>query len=372
MRIIFAAGGTGGHINPALAVADELKKRDAQTEILFIGTADKMEAQLVPKAGYAFKTIEIDGIRRSFSPKSIAKNIKSAVKIITSTARSKKILGEFKPDIVIGFGGYVTGPVLRAASKMAIKTAIHESNAFPGVANKILAKSADIVFLRSEKAEEFMQCKNKPVIVGMPVRSQVLSANRDFSRVELSLDSKPMILSTGGSLGAKVFNEAIAKLIIDLHASHECVFIHSYGKNGGFILDKLKENGVDTENNKDIILKEYIYDMPRCLAAADIVINRSGSSTLAEIEAVGAAAILIPSPNVTENHQYHNAMDLVNNKAAIIIEEKDLADGRLTKTVKDLIINKGMREALGANAKKMYIAHAEAKIADFLIKTIEK
>ncbi|MDR1629576.1 MAG: undecaprenyldiphospho-muramoylpentapeptide beta-N-acetylglucosaminyltransferase [Oscillospiraceae bacterium] len=368
MRIVFAAGGTGGHINPALAVAGELRRRDPATKILFVGTREKMESKLVPAAGFDFLNIEITGFHRKLSAQNIKLNLMTLAKILKASSQARTILHDFNPDVVVGFGGYVSGPVVRTAAKMGIKTAIHEQNAYPGIANKALAKIADRTMLTTEKAAEHLSCKHEPIVTGLPIRGEILTADRAFSRAELRLDERPMILSTGGSLGARVFNQAIVDLITAMHSSGECTFIHAHGQAGAWVPEKLRENGVDLEKEKHVVVKEYIYDMPRCLAAADIIINRAGASTLTEIEAQGIASILIPSPNVTENHQYHNAMDLVRHDAAIMIEEKDLTPEFLAATVKDLLADKEKRERIGANAKKMLVPDAQKKIADELIK----
>lgn len=370
MRIIFAAGGTGGHINPALAAAGEIRNNYPDAEILFIGTKDKMEANLVPKAGFDFRTISISGFQRKLTVKNIGRNIATIWRLMGSGSAVRKIIKEFKPDVVVGFGGYVSGPVVRTAAKMGIKTAIHEQNAFPGITNKALAKEADAVMLTVPEAEKYLECKNKPIVTGLPVRGEILEADRDFARVELGIDDKPLIFSFGGSLGAKTINEAMVKLISGLHGSGKCNFIHAYGQYGKWVPEALKDNGVDPEKEKNIDVREYIYDMDKCLAAADLIICRSGAGTLAEIEAVGRASILIPSPNVAENHQYHNAMALVNANAARVIEEKDLTDEKLLETVNKLLDNPSMLEAMGKNAKKLAVPDSQKKICDIIISLI--
>ncbi len=356
MRVIIAAGGTGGHINPALAVASKIKECNSQADILFIGTKEKMEAKLVPAAGFPFKSISISGFKRGFSPKDIKENIHTIIKMFVSSFEAKRIITKFEPDIVIGFGGYVSGPVVRAAAKAGIKTAIHEQNAYPGVANKALAKMVDKVMLTVEDAKERMSCKNAPVVTGLPIRPEMLTVDRDFSRAELSVGSdKKIILSMGGSLGAEAVNKAIVELITKKHKDPSLIFIHSTGQYGLWVPDKLKEKGVDIENAGNINIREYIDDMARVLSAADLVICRAGASTLTEIQALGKASILIPSPNVTENHQYHNAMSLVKNGAAVLIEEKDLTGERLINEVDNLLKNEDKLKEIGDNAKKMAI-----------------
>lgn len=369
MKIVFAAGGTGGHINPALSAAGEVKRRYPDAEILFIGTADHMEARLVPAAGFAFKTIEIAGFQRKPTPKNIIKNIKTVGLLFKSTGEVKKILKHFAPDVVVGFGGYVSGPVLRTAAKMGIKTAIHEQNAYPGVTNKALAKTADAIMLTVEAARaHFPACKVEPIVTGLPVRHEILEADRDFARATLSVpDNAMLILSMGGSLGAKAINEAMTELIAARYTDKDLFFLHATGKYGKWVPDKLREQGVDVDKCDNVVIREYIDDMDICLAAADLVIGRAGASSLSEIEATGKATILIPSPNVAENHQYHNAMALVNNGAAQILEEKDLTAERLISMVDALKNDRKALWALGNNAKKMAVTDSAKVICDIIV-----
>ena len=365
-RILFATGGTGGHINPALAVAGHIRKTTPDAQILFVGTAEKMEAKLVPAAGFDFKTIDITGFQRSLSWTNIKRNLGTLSKLLRASSQARKILREFKPDVVIGFGGYVSGPVLREAVKLGIPTAIHEQNAYPGMTNKTLAKKVDAVMLTVQAAEKYLQPKNPCVLTGLPVRGEIVEADRDFARAELELDARPMILSMGGSLGARAINEAVVELIANKAKDGDCYFHHAYGQYGKWVPDALREKGVDIEAMPNLTVREYINDMDRCLAAADLVICRAGASSLSEFEAVGRASILIPSPNVAENHQFHNAMALVNNDAAVIIEEKDLTGDRLTEEVNKLLQDPARLRTLGENAKKMAIPDTVERIAGIL------
>lgn len=364
-RILIAAGGTGGHINPALGTAGYIKEHAENAQVVFVGTADKMEATLVPQAGYELRTIEISGFWRSFSPEAVKHNIGTVVKLVKSSSQVKKIINDFKPDLVVGFGGYVSGPVLRTAAKMGIPTAIHEQNAFPGVTNKALAGSVDRVMLTVPQAEQYMKPKNPCVITGLPIRGDILKADADFARAELSLGGKPLVLSMGGSLGAKPVNDAVLGMILNKYKDKDCVFLHATGKGGDWFTEKLRSSGVDLEANPHIRVVEYI-DIPKCLPAADLVICRSGASTLSELQALGKPSILIPSPYVTENHQYHNAMALVNNGAAEILEEKDLTPDSLTARVNALLADKEKLFEIGANAAKMAVLDATKRIYDTL------
>ena len=215
-------------------------------------------------------------------------------------------------------------------------------------------------------AEKYLKCKNPCEVTGLPVRGEITSADRDFARAELHLGDKPMVLSMGGSLGARAINEAVVGCITRKKDDHDCYFHHAYGQYGKWVPDKLRENGVDIDARSDIVVREYIDDMDRCLAAADLVICRAGASSLSEFEAVGRASILIPSPNVAENHQFHNAMALVNNGAAVIIEEKDLTGERLAAEVDRLLSSPELLRSLGENAKKMAIPDTVERIASIL------
>lgn len=373
MKILFATGGTAGHINPALAVASYIKETNNDAEILFIGTADHMEARLVPNAGFDFKTIKISGFRRSFSPKAILHNIKTAIRIITSKSESKKIIKEFKPDVVVGFGGYVSGPVLQTASAMKIPTCIHEQNAFPGITNKALAKEVDRVMLTVEDAANHLDAKNPVTVTGLPVRGELLKANKDIARAQLGIpDDKFLILSFGGSLGAEPINKAMYDILLESAQSGKYYHIHSVGTNGTAYLEKFAENGFVDGKKGTVEVRQYIDNMDVCMAAADLVIGRAGASSLSEIEAMGKASILIPSPYVAENHQYHNAMALVNRGAGSILEEKDLSGQSLSKLIDTLLSNKTKLIQIEENAKNMSISDSRERIAEIIISLTHK
>ncbi len=359
MKILFAGGGTAGHINPALAIADYIKERHPNAEISYIGTAEKLEAKLVPQKGYDFHTIKVAGFSRSLSIKGIAHNVDAVKKAVTSSIDSKKILKEITPDVVIGTGGYVSGPVLRAAEQLRIKTAIHEQNAFPGVTTKMLAPKADAVMLAMPEAEKYLKLNKKPIITGNPIRSELLRISREDARAKLGLDNRPLILSFGGSLGARKVNEAVTDLIKWHNGSDKFYHIHATGKVG---YDVMLENLKDITLSDNIKIREYIDDMDVCMAAADLVICRAGAITLGELQACGKPSILIPSPYVAENHQYHNAMTLKKDGAAEIIEEKDLTGEKLIETVEYLIENRPRLEAMSNAATKNAIIDANERI----------
>ena len=339
MRVLIAAGGTAGHINPALAIAGALKKADPTAEIHFAGRKEGMEYRLVTQAGYPFHHIEITGFQRKLSLHNIKRNLITLWNLALSGPTARKMMREAQPDLVIGCGGYVSGPVVRCAAKMGIKTALHEQNAFPGVTNKLLAPDVDIVFAAVPAAVEKLGAPEKTRVVGNPVRPEVFAqaGNRDAIRAELGAGDRTVILSFGGSLGARRVNEVVADLCAWEQKNQKPVLhLHATGQYGVELFQNLeKEKGFAPGDS--LVVKEYINNMPELLAAADLVISRAGALTLAELEAVGRAAVLIPSPNVAENHQYYNAMELQKAGAAVVIEEKDLTGEALVATVADLL-----------------------------------
>ncbi len=373
MKILFATGGTAGHINPALAVASYIREKNPDAQILFIGTRDHMESRLVPAAGFDFKTIEISGFRRSFSPEAISHNIKTVMRIFKSQKQSRKIISDFQPDVVAGFGGYVSGPVLETAVKMGIPTCIHEQNAFPGITNKALAKSVDKVMLTVDDAKKHLDPKNSAEVTGLPVRGELLRSDRTLARRQLNIpDDKYLVLSFGGSLGAKPLNDAMLDILIDHANSGKYYHIHSVGTNGTEFLNVFKEKGFVDGRKGTVEVRQYIDNMDVCMAAADLVIGRAGASSLSEIEALGKASILIPSPYVAENHQFHNAMALVKRNAGCIIEEKDLTSQSLADKIDELLSDKDKLDQIRNNAKKMSITDARERIAAIILSLASK
>lgn len=369
MKVLLAGGGTAGHINPALAIAGYIRKKRPETEFLFIGNRDGMEQRLVPQAGFDIKSITISGFKRSFSPKNMVENVKTVTRTFTSSHEAKKIISEFKPDICIGTGGYVSGPVIRTAAKMGIPCIIHEQNAYPGVTNKMLAKSVSKVMLAVPDAKKYFE-KADFVVTGNPVRGDILTADKEESRAELKLDERPMILSFGGSLGARKINEAVADIVARSGKDGRYQHIHAYGKYGDWFPDLVKEKGTDISQCSNLDIRPYIDNMPTCMAAADLVICRAGAITLSEIQAMGKPAILIPSPNVAENHQYHNAMALVNAGAAEIIEESELSGETLMKTVDKMLLDPEKLKTISENSRKMAITDANERIYSIVKKTL--
>ena len=372
MKVIFAGGGTAGHINPALAIAGYLKEKQPDTEILYIGNKGGMEERLVPNAGFEFASIHVSGFKRSFSPKALKDNIQTVCRAISATSASKKIIKEFNPDICIGTGGYVSGPVLKAAHELGIPILIHEQNAFPGVANKMLSTKAEAVMLAIEDARKHMKEGCNFIVTGNPVRREILLADKAQSRKELGLDERPVVLSFGGSLGAQRVNEACAYIIARSGKDGKYQHIHAYGQYGHWFPDLVKKMGTDISQCSNLDIREYIDNMPVCLAAADVVVCRAGAITISEIQAQGKPAVFIPSPNVAENHQYHNAMALVNKNAGELIEESELTGELLAEKVDKIVSDKQKLAEYSENARKMAIIDANERIYKVITETYNK
>ena len=372
MKVLMTGGGTAGHINPALAIADTIRQHHPDAEILFVGTPQGMEARLVPAAGFDFTSMPVAGFQRKLSLTNIRRNAEAIGHLILSGRRSAKIIRDFQPDIAIGTGGYVSGPILRKAAQMGVPVLVHEANAFPGVTVKMLARYCECVMIAVEDAKKRLPDGTKTVVTGNPVRAEILEYDRETARRELGVDDRPLIVSFGGSLGARTINESMLDLLARSAKDGRYQHIHGYGKYGSFVLDELKARGVELSQCGNLDVREFIKDMPRVMAAADLVICRSGAMTLTEIQAQGKAAILIPSPNVAENHQYYNAMALVDRGAADIIVESDITPGLLTEKADALAGNAAKLREMSANARKMAILDSRERIYRIVKKVLQK
>ena len=365
MKAIFAAGGTAGHINPALAIADKLKSVFPEAEILFIGTPQGMEARLVTKAGYNFTPVEMAGFQRKLSIQNIGRNAKAMYLYFFAAKHAvRKILKEFQPDIVIGTGGYVTGTVLGQAAALGIKTVTHESNSYPGMATKMLAKKADKVLLATADAEKYLSSTERCVVTGNPLRSNIEIEERSAARKRLGLPDQFTILSFGGSLGANRITEAVAELIAWESKTGGINHIHSYGGKGKELFYSALEQSGAKEDKSCHILRDYIHTSNR---AADLIISRAAAMTITELMAIGRPAVLVPYPNAAENHQYYNALTLSNAHAAILIEDKDLTKARLVEEVSALYNDRGRLALMEENSRRSAKNDAADRILSELI-----
>ncbi len=370
MRLLFACGGTGGHINPALAVAKLMRERRKDAEILFLGVKGGMETRLIPQAGFDIKTIDATGLSRKISPSGIVKNVKAIGKLFTAERDVAKILSDFRPDVVLGTGGYACFSTLRVASRFGIPTLIHESNAYPGLVTRVLSKSVDKVLLNFASSREFLSRGAKCEVVGNPIRGDILMYDTKKAREELSLLDEPLLVSFWGSLGAREMNKHIAE-VIKLEAENNVGFrhIHATGKFGyEWMPEYISSLGVDLNVEKSITLREYIDDMPRILAAADVVMCRGGASTLSELCALCKPSIIVPSPNVVNNHQLKNARELEAVGGAIVFEEADVTPKRLYDMVCDLLSDDDKRREMSHNLQKLSVLDAAERIYAEIVK----
>ena len=375
LKVLLAGGGTAGHINPALAIASIIKDHREDAEFLYAGTPTGMESRLVPMEHIEFAPIKVSGFQRKLSIKNVGRNIRAAAYLTTAGHRAKQIINGFKPDIVIGTGGYVSGPIVFEAAKMKIPTLIHEQNAYPGVTTRILSKRVDTVMLTVPEALEYLDKDINYTVTGLPVRKGFTnSLSREEAKKQLGFDDGMCILSWGGSLGAGAVNDVAAELIRHeqengLKINH----IHSYGKMGhDTFVQSLKEMGIDPETDPKLMVKEYIHNMDVCTAAADLIICRSGASAISELEAMGRASILIPSPVVAGNHQYHNAMVLGKAGAAIVIEQKDLTDELIINEAKKLCSDPARLDDLARKAHEQCITDTPDRIYKAITDVMKK
>lgn len=362
MKVIMAGGGTGGHIYPAIAIADKILRKHPESEILFIGTERGMEKDIVPKNGYEIKFITVSGLNR----KKIWKNLKTAINLAKGYRQANKIIEEFKPDLVIGTGGYVCAPVVRAAHKKGIQTYIHEQNAYPGLTNKLLEKYVDKVFISFPESKKYFKDKDKLIVTGNPIRNSFLVCGMSNSRAKMRIKANEfMILCFGGSLGSEKINNTMVHIIEVVNSMQDTKLVFITGK---YYYQKtcntFKESNIKL--NKNISILEYVDNMHEYLSASDLVISRAGALTVSEITACGKASILIPSPNVTGNHQYYNAKAVSDEGGAIIIEEKDLSDEKLLGTILRLKNNKNALNKMSEASMKVGRIDAVDVIYDHL------
>ncbi len=365
MRVLMTGGGTGGHVNPAIAIADTIKKNIPSAEIAFVGTKRGIENKLVPAAGYKLYYVDVRGFKRSLS----LSNIRAAFLAFTSPIAAKKLIKEFKPDIVIGTGGYVSWPLLVAASKLGVPSAVHESNAVPGLTVRKLVPYVDKIFVNFAVTGEKLGAPEKTLHVGSPLKSEFGKVSRREARERIGLPSEcsRYIVSFGGSLGAERVNAAVLELMRDYLAVHPDVYLtHACGA-GGYEEVRRQFEAAGLNRLKNIELAEYIYDMPLRMSAADLVISRSGAITLSELALAQRAAILIPSPNVTDNQQYRNAKVLADADGAVLIEEKELTPGRICAEVASALENPARIRTLEKNISAFAVSDANQRIYDEIL-----
>ena len=368
MRVLLCGGGTAGHVMPAIAVAEIIEKNFKGSIIAFGGRTGGSENDAYLKTKHHLYTIDIQGINRSLS----AHNVKSIFKIIKSGRTARSILRDFNPDVIIGTGGYVCYTFIKQGQRMKIKTVIHESNAAPGLVTRILGGKCDRLLLNLEDTKNNLRNPENAVVVGNPTRKTFDTLTKSEARKKLRIpENKKLIVSFGGSLGAEILNKTIASLIsrytID---SKEIYHIHATGKAN---YEKIREEYPELFKNRvNVKILPYIDDMPTVLTAADLAITRSGAITVSELTRSATPSILIPSPNVTANHQYHNAAQMRKSGASILIEEKDLTVERLRNEVLNLISDYKKTELMSKNASRAYIPDTDLRIVKVLSELIKR
>lgn len=366
MNVIFSCGGTAGHINPAIAIANVCKERHPDANILFIGGAGGMEETLVPKAGFEIKTLPADGASRGKSLKALVHNVKVLANVVGSVRACKRIIREFQADVVVGTGGYASFPALMAASLMKVPACVHESNAMPGLTTRLVADRVDKVLVCFPESAKHYRHPERVEVVGMPVKREFIFTKKEEARKELNLDERPVIVSAFGSLGAQAMNEMTARMFrLEQDAGFPYQHIHAVGKYGWrWIHDYAAYQGVDLKNCPSLMAQEYIYNMPTVMAAADIVISRAGASSCNEIAASGTPCILIPSPNVTDNHQEKNARALEEKGGAVVVLEAECTEKRLMDEIGALLADREKYSAMGKALQNIVIPDCADRVCD--------
>jgi len=354
MKIVVSGGGTGGHIYPALALVREIQKENKDAEFLYIGTLNGLESKIVPRENIAFQSIHITGFKRKLS----IENVKTIFRFLKGVTKCKSILKKFKPDIVIGTGGYVCGPVVYAASSLRIPTIIHEQNSVPGLTNKFLSRYVNKIAICFEETKEYFP-SDKTVFTGNPRASEVIGKDGIKGRLSAGLSTtKPAVLIFGGSRGAKPINEAVVKALSELaEKPYQILYI-----TGDVHFENVKKEVELVGNPKNVVIKPFIHNMPEVLAGIDLVVSRAGATTLAEITSLGIPSILVPSPYVTNNHQEKNARALSDHGAAELLLEKDLNNKSLVSHIDRILLNNENLKEMKLKAKKMGVPDSAGRL----------
>ncbi len=368
MKYILTCGGTAGHINPALAIAGRLRELMPDCGILFIGAEGKMEMELVPREGYKIEALRITSISRGKSFDALKHNFETLKNVVVSTHEAKRIIREYKPDAVIGTGGYVCFPVLKAAHDLGIATAVHESNAVPGLTTKLLSEQVDKVMVGFEESRAAYHHPEKVAVTGTPVRGEFGAYSKAQAKRELGLDpAMPLVVSVWGSLGAAHMNKVMGELIPMLGDTEEFHLIHSVG---AIYFEEFMRRLNDTAPQYARFgadVRQYIYDMPRVMAAADLILCRAGASTLSELAYMGKPVVIVPSPNVTNNHQEKNARVLERAGGAIVLLEGEFDAAALLGIVRELLSDPERLTAMSEAMRSLAVPEATDKICDIIL-----
>ena len=364
MNIVFTCGGTGGHIYPAVSVARLFLERQPGCRILFIGAEGGMEEKLVPREGFPLETLKISNYQRSATPKALWHNAVTLVNMQGSFRKASRVLQKFRPDVIVGTGGYASYPALHVGAKLGIPTLVHESNAVPGLTTRLVQKSVSRILVSYEDSRAQYPDPSRVVVTGTPVREEFLYTKAADARKALGLDARPLVVSCWGSLGAREMNKKIAQFMKrECEAGEPFRHIHATGSYGWrWMPDYVKELGVDLSAHPAVDMREFIYDMPEVMAAADLMICRAGAATLSEAAASGTPCIMVPSPNVTDNHQEKNARVFEKSGAAVVLREADCDGDRLFDTVQALLADPEKLRAMRAAARSLAVVDAAERI----------
>ncbi len=365
MKIVFTCGGTAGHVNPALALAGLIKERKPDSEILFVGARRGIEKQLIESAGWPFRTVEISSFHRSLTPKELRHNLISLRNLLRSPGEAKALLREFPASLVVGTGGYASYPMIRAAASLGIPAAVHESNAIPGLTTRLLEKHADLIMVGFEECRKNYRHPDKVLVTGTPVRGDFFRLTKKEAKAQLGMDDgRPLIVSFWGSLGAREMNRQMAEfLALEARSGIPFHHVHGAGKVGCIhMAEYLKDADIDLDRAPGLEVREYIQDMGVMMRAADLVICRAGASTISELTALGVPAIIVPSPNVTHNHQESNARVLANSGGAEMILEKDSSGRILYDTARRILEDPDRRKRMSSAMSSLGTIDASEKI----------
>ncbi|MBQ7254930.1 MAG: undecaprenyldiphospho-muramoylpentapeptide beta-N-acetylglucosaminyltransferase [Oscillospiraceae bacterium] len=372
MNLVFTCGGTGGHIYPAIAVANLFHERQPDCKILFVGAEDGIERDLVPREGFALETIKISNLQRKLTPAGIAHNAIMVKDIAGSLRKARRVLREFEADVVIGTGGYASFPALREGARLGIPTLVHESNAVPGLATRMVAATVDRIMVSFEACRKNYKQPEKVIVTGTPAREEFLYRDKNDARKQLGLDDRPLIVSYWGSLGAREMNKKIAQFIALEAKDEKFQHIHATGSYGWrWMPDYVKELGLDLSAHPAIDMREYIYDMPTVMAAADLMICRAGAGTISELTISGTPSIIVPSPNVTDDHQAKNADVLAQAGAAVVLRERDTDGETLYRTACEVLSDPDRLQAMRKALSDLAVVDSTQRIYDTVMEVVK-
>lgn len=373
MRILFTCGGTAGHINPAIALANMFRQRQKDCEILFVGAKGGMEERLVPREGFALKTLTISNFQRKLTLKNIKHNLIALRNVALSARTARAYIREFKPDVIVGMGGYASYPAMKQGTAMGIPTLVHEANAVPGLTTRMVAGRVDKIMVAFEESKAHYQRQDRVVVVGMPVRSEFVHGDKEAMKRKLGYEGKTLVVSSWGSLGARDMNRQMVEFLRLEAKEKPFCHVHATGAGAwGWMPKAVEDAGVSLKDNPQIELREYIYNMPELMVAADLVISRAGASSLNEIAASGTPSIIVPSPNVTDNHQEKNARILEQRGGAVVIRESESSGKILYETAKSILSDHKRAEKMAQAARKAAVLDSAERIYQLILQAVEE